>query len=283
MNICPTRLRRHLWPVAAAAAGLLAVPAVVEAVLVAPHALFIDHRTRSGEVYLVNQGTEPEEVTVELRYGYPASDSAGGVYITWPTAGEGERSAAEWLRAFPRRLRVEPGQRQLVRVLATPPADLADGEYWSRLIVTSRTVAPPVAVTADSAVQAGLTLELRTITSITYRKGVLQTGVRLTDFRTRQEGDSLVAWVGLARDGNAAFLGSVRFEVRDANNRQVAEWSTPIAVYVDVMRRFAVPVDTLPRGTYRVRLLVSTAREDIPADQLLPVTPIERTVGIDLR
>ena len=269
--------------VALAAGGLALIPVVLGAVLVAPHALFIDHRARTGEVYLVNQSDLPEEVTVELKYGYPVSDSAGGVHITWPEPAAGERSAAEWLRAFPRRMRIEPGQRQLVRVLATPPAELPDGEYWSRLIVTSRAVQPPVAVTGDSAVQAGITLELRTITSITYRKGAVATGVRLADFRAAEERDSVVAWVALVREGNAAFLGSVALQLRDVNARQVAMFRTPIAVYTAQERRLAFAVDTLLPGAYTLRLEVSTAREDIAAEHVLPAAPIVRSVGVELR
>jgi hypothetical protein len=58
---------------------LLAVPlpAAAQGVLVAPHAVFIDHRTRSGWVQLYNPGTEPTEVSIEALFGYPITDSIG--------------------------------------------------------------------------------------------------------------------------------------------------------------------------------------------------------------
>jgi P pilus assembly chaperone PapD len=152
----------------AALVALMLAPLVADAVLVAPHALFIDDRDRSGEVFLVNASDSPEEVTLEFQFGYPATDSAGEVGLTLiPQPDPSEPSAAAWLRAFPRRVRLEPGQRQRVRVVASPPAGLPDGEYWSRLIVTSRAARPPLAAGGDSAVQAGITFELRTITSVT--------------------------------------------------------------------------------------------------------------------
>lgn len=276
----PTRL---ILPGLVAGAALVLVPLVLDAVLVAPHALFISHPARAGEVYLVNRSASSEEVTVELRYGYPATDSAGEVMIAWPEAGPDDRRASGWLRAFPRQVRVEPGQRQLVRILASPPADLPDGEYWSRMIVTSRAVQPQVAVTGDSAVQAGLTLELRTITSVSYRKGQVRTGVRLDDLRVTAEGDTLVAWVALAREGNAAYLGQVHFQMRDTTERTIAEWRTPIAVYHSMNRRFAMAVDTLPPGTYRVQFDLTTDREDIPLDVVLPADSIRRSVGVEVR
>ena len=261
--------------------ALAVLPVLADAILVAPHALFIMHEEQTGEVYLVNQGDVAEEVSVDLRYGYPATDSLGNIGIRFVDApGPDDPSAAAWLRAFPRRARVEPGRRQRVRVQASPPADLPDGEYWARLIVTSRTVEDSAPAVVDTAVRAGVTIELRTITSVTYRKGAVQTGVRLDDFQATAYGDSVVAWVDLAREGNAAFLGSIRFDLLSNEDAVLQSWSTPIAVYVTQHRRFAFPLNGNASGYHRLRVYVSTEREDIDAQYVLPATPVERTVSL---
>jgi hypothetical protein len=256
-------------------------PLVADAVLVAPHALFLSDRARSGQIYLVNQGNTAEDVLIDMKFGYPETDSAGAMRIHLVETPEpGAPSAAGWLRAFPRRVLVEAGQRQAVRIQANPPANLPDGEYWSRLIVTSQ-AQPPSAAVADSAVRAGVTFALRTITSITFRKGVVQTGVQLDSLSARLTADSLETWIGLAREGNAAFLGSLRFELRDSTNRVVREWgTTPIAVYYRLLRRFDLPVDSIAPGSYRLFALVSTARQDIAPQHVLPALPVEQSVGI---
>jgi hypothetical protein len=261
----------------------VAVPAVVRAVLVAPHAVFIDHRNRGGQIVLVNNGTDPEEVSIELVFGYPATDSLGNIGIRFiEDPGPEYPSAAAWIRAFPPRLRMAPGQRQVVRLLATPPADLPDGEYWSRLIVTSQGGQVPLAAPESAAVRAAVTLVTRTVISVTYRKGTVRTGVVLEDFRPSVEGDSLVAWVALRREGNAAYLGSVSLRLLDSGGSQVASWSTPVAVYYDLNRRFAFPLQALPLGRYAVVLRVSTDREDIPREHVLPAAPIERSVPVEI-
>ncbi len=258
-------------------------PVFADAILVSPHALFITHEQRTGEIFLINQGDEAEEVEVAFQFGYPATDSAGAIGMRLiPEPPPDAASAAGWLRAFPRRARVEPGQRQRVRVRANPPSDLPDGEYWSRIIVTSRGAQQPVAVAGDTAVQAGVTLELRTITSLAYRKGTVHTGVTLDEFRVTDGQDSIEAWVGLSRGGNAAYLGTVLFELLD-DDEMVKAWPTPVAVYYSVLRRFVLATDDVPPGRYRLRLLVSTDRGDIDPRYVLPADPIEQFEDVEVR
>jgi len=273
----------RMLKVAVASCVMLAVsPLVSGAVLVAPHAVFISHQQRTGQLTLANPGEQAEEIEIDLVFGYPATDSAGNPYVELiDEPGPEHPSAAGWIRAFPRRMRLEPGQRQVVRLLASPPAGLPDGEHWSRLVVTSRRAAP-IAAGPDTTVRAGITLELRTIISVTYRKGQPETGVALRDLRGSISGDSLIAWVSLAREGNAAYLGTVAFQVYDEAENVVREWDIPIAVYYEMNRRFALPLESLPPGAYRVRFEISTDREDIPQGSVLPAPPIIRSFGIEV-
>ncbi len=257
-------------------------PLVSDAVLVSPHALFIDHRTRTGQFTLANSSDEPEEVAIELKFGYPETDSLGNPFVRLIDEPDSLfPSAAGWIRAFPRRVRLEPGQRQVVRFLATPPSDLADREYWSRIIVTSRHTGP-IQATADADVRVGLTFELRTILALIYRKGQVHTGVDMHDFRAAVEGDSLEIWLALERAGNAAYLGSAKFRLEDETGTAVRNWQTAIAVYYSLNRRMALPLDGLPSGRYRLRFELSTVREDIPQSSVLPAQTITRFLDIEV-
>jgi len=72
------------------ALGVTATRLAAQGVVVAPHAVFMDHRTRSGSVTLYNPNTEPAEVTISLMFGYPVTDSAGGIMLHTPeTPGAG--------------------------------------------------------------------------------------------------------------------------------------------------------------------------------------------------
>ena len=277
--------RRSIRRIPALAAGVIAGsviwPILADAILVRPAAVFIDHRARSADLYLVNGGDRPEEVSVELRFGYPDADSAGDAYIRFfETAPAGARSAAEWVRAVPPSVVVPPGARRRVRLVAAPPAGLPDGEYWSRIVVGSRRMAPPGAP-ARTRVSGRIDVAVRTVIALFYRKGAVRTGLALRGFTAALRGDSLELWMDLAGSGDAAWLGTAKVSLADARDRAPrGEWDTQLAVYAPVRRRLAFPVGPLAPGAYTVRLLLSTSRDDIPRARILPAPAIERTAAV---
>src|SRR3989338_4826030 len=101
------------------------LPAVIEAIYVSPTAVFIDDRSRAAQITIGNSGDSPEEATIELKFGFPDADPAGTPYVRFiEDPGPEFPSAAEWIRPFPQRVRLEPGTQQVVRLLARPPEGL---------------------------------------------------------------------------------------------------------------------------------------------------------------
>lgn len=277
-----TRRRYLRWILPVAIAAALLVPAVIEAVYVSPTAVFMNDNNRTAQVTLGNSSDVPEEVTVEARFGFLDTDSAGTPFVRLIDDPPPQfPSAVNWLRLFPLRLRLQPGDKQVLRILARPPADLPDGEYWSRLIVTGRRAAPEV-TSSDTTMQVGLNLEIRLITSIAYRKGKVTTGLSIRDLSAHAEGDSLTVMVGTDRAGNAAYLGTGYFDLIDGGGQTVRDWSTPVAVYYPIRRRFVFPLDSLAPGDYRVRVRFETTRPDLPAEQVLPAAPVADSVALTI-
>jgi hypothetical protein len=260
---------------------LLIAPSVLQAqgVLVAPHAVIMDHRTRSGSITLYNPGDEPAEISLSSFFGYPVTDSTGGFELrTIEQPGPAYPSAVGWIDAFPKRVMLAPKQRQTVRLLARPPAGLPDGEYWARLVISAKGGTVPVqGVTDSSGVDVRLDLEVRTVIPLQYRKGQVGTGVRVSDLSAAVERDSLAVRVRLDRIGNAAFLGTVRGALSDARGKVVASVSSPLAVYYDMEPRMAVPLPggSLAPGLYRLTIDVAAQREDL-APELVLAAPLTR-------
>jgi hypothetical protein len=54
-------------------------------------------------------------------------------------------------------------------------------------------------------------------------------------------------------------------------------------VYYEQHRRFALPLDSVAPGSYELRLRVSTARQDIGEEHVLPADAIERVLPVEIR
>ncbi len=249
----------------------------------APHAVHIDSRTRSGSVELFNPSNNPVEVEVSTLFGYPATDSAGIVKVRYfEDADTNPTSAAGWIRTFPRRVTIAPHTRQTLRLLARPPAGLPDGEYWMRLAIVAEMGNVPTTGVTDSAVSIALKLRVRTIIAVSYRNGDVHTGIRMANMRTDIDGDSLGVRVDLEREGNAAFLGTLRTVLLDDAGTAVRREDVQIAVYYDLSPRRTLWLAGLAPGNYTVVTTVDTERTDIEPALVLPMEPVSDTVRVEI-
>jgi len=268
----------------ASALALGSTALAAQGVMVAPHAVYIDHRARSGSLLLYNPGTEPVEVTISTLFGYPTTDSTGAIVLRTVDAPDSTLpSALAWIQAFPRRLIVAPRERQTVRLLARPPIGLADGEYWLRLMIAAQAGRIPITGVGDTtAIQVGLTLEVRTIIGVSYRKGAVTTGVALSNLRAQLVGDTLVTWSRLERRGNAAFVGTVRGALVDSTGATRASFSSPLGVYFTMEPRIAVAIapPKLARGRYWLRYELAAEREDLDPAVVLRAPAVRDSVQV---
>jgi len=262
-----------------------------QGVMVAPHAVFIDHSQRSGSVLLYNPGTEPVEVTISTIFGYPTTDSTGGIKLD-TLAADSSVSALAWIQAFPRRLTVGPRERQTIRLLARPPVELPTGEYWLRLVIAAQAGRVPITGVSDTtAIQVGLKLEVRTIIGVNYRKGPVTTGLSLSNLRAQLVGDSVITRAKLERRGNAAFIGMVRETIMDSTgavraqrvgDSLVTSYKSPIGIYFTMEPRLAsaIAAPGLRRGRYWLRYEVVAEREDLDPRVVLKAPAVRDSVQI---
>ncbi len=252
---------------AMAVVGLLAASAApAGAVTVSPTAVYISARNPSALLTLINTGSRAEEIELSIAFGYPVSDTAGVLRVDIvDVAAGGEPSLTSHLRVFPRRLVLQPGQRQVVRVMVAMPSGAADGEYWGRVLVKSRGGEPPIEQNQGN-VRMQLSLETTFATAVFFHKGEVKTGVSVPAASARRMGDSVQFTIDLKREGNGAFLGRVRAELVGPGGATVAEVEDVVAVYRSLRRRFVLRTGApLPPGAYTLRYLVDTERPDLPS------------------
>jgi len=272
--------------VAVVALGVIADcrPAHAQGVLVAPTVIFANSRTRSATMDLINTSAGPSEITVETQFGYPVTDSAGGISVMLvDTADTGAPSIAKYVVAYPRKVTVAAGAKQTIRLLVNPPATLPDGEYWSRIIITSR--GGPSRLSARSttdtnAIQVGVTLVVRTVTTLLYRKGVVTAAVTASGLSADLVGDSVIVRARIARAGTGVFLGMAHLELLDDAGRVIALLERQLPVYYPLVPRYSLAVPQGARGPYSVRLRLANDRDDIPMKDRLPFAPVIETVKV---
>ena len=262
--------------------GLLTLGAgTARAVAVSPTALYISSRNPSALLTLINTSSRPEEIELSIAFGYPVSDTAGVLRVDIVSdAAAGEPSLTSFLRVFPRRMVLQPGQRQVVRVMVAMPAGTADGEYWGRVLVKSRGGEPPVEQNQGN-VRMQLSLETTFATAVFFRKGEVKTGISIPTAEARRMGDSVQFTLDLKRENNGAFLGHIRAELVNPSGATVAEVEDVAAVYRSLRRRFVLRTGTsLPAGAYTVRYVVDTERPDLPSQGPTRTEPVRGTVGV---
>ncbi|HEX2167091.1 MAG TPA: hypothetical protein VHG09_07590 [Longimicrobiales bacterium] len=252
--------------------------AALRAVSVSPMSVFMSHTSRTASITLYNPNPLPEEIEIGFAFGYPQSDSAGEVTVPLSEqAPEGEPSALPWLRAFPRRLVLQPGQQQVVRILAQPPAGLADGEYWSRILVTATGGRPPVEQQVQPNVRVAISMRTIIVASLNYRKGELTTGVAVMGASAVRRPDGIQLTLDMKRQGEAAYLGKVRLELLDASGSVVHEEEDVLSIYRTLRRRFNFPGRS---DVTNVRYTLETERPELGRDNIITAPAVSGIIDV---
>lgn len=258
------------FPLAAAlvAAILAPVPASAE-LLVAPTRVVLSADARSSELVLVNKGTETAAFRIAIENRRMREDGS------LEDAGEarpGEQFADDKLRYSPRQLVLEPGARQVVRIMATAPGALDPGEYRSHLRLMSAPVsAGTTQVAGEPAADNSLSIELVAIRSITIpvilRVGALDATVTMDSAAMAGDsGDQLV--VRLTRSGSRSTYGDVSFTV---DGEKAPAWLVRgVAIYTPNTSRDVIvplPADVRSRlAGKRVRIDYTSTDAGDPAN-----------------
>jgi hypothetical protein len=242
---------------------LVRSPRPFNVVTISPTTILMSSRDRSASVELYNGEDSPTAVELSVAYGYPISDSLGRIDVRiLDTVPVGEPSAAAWLRLNPRRVLLQPKQRQLVRVDVYPPPAIPVGEYWARLLVRSRAASSP-AEAADTrhARQSRMKIETVSITALNYRNGRVTSGVQVDSAAARMTDSTASLTLDLQRSGNAAYLGRLSVEMMSTRGQVLDQVSEDIAVYRTLRRVFTFSRSDRSASTFRYRL--TTDRDDL--------------------
>lgn len=263
-----------------AALVVLSVLRAYASVKVYPTEIFVVPPNHSAPVTVSNQTDSTVEVWVSFTYGYPVSFDTGKVvmYLT-DSAAAGEPSAITWLRAIPQRFTLRAQESQVVRLFGVPPPGTMTGEYWARVIVSSKPKNRPVVVTRGTRVN----MELVTQTSLPFhfRTGAVTSGISVKESQAVIDDGFMRLHLKLQRMGNASFWGRVSTRLLNSSGKLVQSREYKLVVYKEL--DYTV-LDTLPSvyaGPYTLELLFDNKHPSLssqywtksePFLQRLPVT-----------
>ena len=254
-------------------------------VLVAPTVVYMSDRERTGRITVQNPSDEPKEVSVYVSFGIPESDSLGGVRITLAdSAITDPRSAADWIKVFPRRLILGPGETQVVRFVARPPKDIPDGEYWARIVIRAEhgQTTIPSANQVDGIVTT-LNMVMQTAIALKFRTGNLVSKLEVYDTKIKPSDSLVQVLVSMENLGNVSYVGLLTSILYDANDRQICQDNIDLAVYRKLTRNLNLPI---PEGDfqkpYRVEIAIGNeGRKDVRAEYAIPGNRIEYGLAVE--
>jgi len=254
-------------------------------VLVAPTSVILSDKQRTGRMTVRNPTNKPVEIEIRFSYGLPVSDEQGNVKVVFQDSLVTDpHSALGWIKAFPRKMILDPNTSQTIRFLARPPKDIQDGEYWARIMVRSQegqtTIPTP---SSREGISTRLNMVMQTAIVIKYRKGNLLSKIEVIDTEVMQNDSSVIALIDMKNRGNVSYVGILKCRLLDARNKEISMDKIDLAVYYDLLRRVELPITegnfTPP---YKVEVSISTdGRSDIPPQDLIIGNKIEYVATVE--
>ncbi len=214
-----TRLSRLALLLATLAAPALPTPASAE-LMIAPTRVVLAGAERSTELILVNKGDAQTAYRIDVENRRMRRD---GALETATDTRPGELFAADMIRFSPRRVILEPGARQSLRVSVTPPPGLAPGEYRShlRLMSAPTNAGTATAAPTEDANDGSLSIQLIAVRSITIpvivRVGTLDATATVDNAALTRQGDNMLV-VKLTRFGTRSTYGDLRLTIAGETN-----------------------------------------------------------------
>lgn len=261
------------------------IDSVSQNIRLVPPIVFIDPQSRVGEFQVSNISPVTTEISIDFKFGYLASDSAGETQIIWEDSVKASKfDLAPWVKSFPHRLVLQPYGQQMVKVLVRN-ANLSEGTYWTRIFVRAKNQAPAVGsdtTNVPNSLSAQVNMEVIQTTSIIYRKGSTATEIAFNGVKVKQgSGGQVALYYDFKKGGNCPFWGTLRLKVKDKSGNVVLEDFTKPAVYFDAEWKHqldlekVVPNKSLAPGEYSAEAELKSERDSIMPTDLCMIEPLK--------
>ncbi len=258
------------------------VGSVCASINVHPTEIFVAPPSRSAPLTVTNPTDSVLELWVTFSYGYPVAFDTGKVIMYEPDSVMGnEPSCMGWLRAIPQRFTLRPQESQVVRVYGVPPSGTSSGEYWARVVVSSK----PRNARVITGQQTRFVMDLVTRTSVPvhFRLGPVSSSIQVKQAVAIMNDGLLSLQIRMTRVGNASYWGRIGYRLLNASGNLVHTKDFRIVVYKDMEYS---TIDTLPpvyAGPYTVELLFDNKHPSLTAQYRLNSEPFFQRIPVTVR
>jgi P pilus assembly chaperone PapD len=252
-------------------------------VIISPYVVYIDAQERYGTFIVQNESNQDYEITISFVFGHPISDSLGNVSMKYYEEPVNDLpSITNWIRAFPKKFVLMPGQRQLIRMTVRPPDTLTAGTYWTRIVTSSAPKADSLS-TASSEISAKINFVLNQVTTVLYRVDPADTKLIVKDFRNDIDTSSLDFYVTLKREGNSPYWGDLFITIEDSLGSIIKEQQEYLPVYFELVKKYSFNLNEIPSGNYTARMRFEfNEKEDIPKSRIDLKPAIIKTLSFEV-
>jgi|ERR1041385_3002819 P pilus assembly chaperone PapD len=250
---------------------------------VTPKKLFLDPSKKAVPVFVTNPGQDESEVWIDVKYGYVESDESGKGVVVMDSSSGNESSSALWVKPYPQRFILPPGESQTVRFVAFPPPGLQDGEYWARIIITGKPRKAP-ASNSNIAVKgkAGISFSSAVGIPLYYRKGKVSTALSASDVGVTLSDSAIHVAINLTRLGNAAFIGTQTIRVVTSGGKVVQSQASNIVVFKTFAVREIIGRRKFPPGKYTLEVDITGRKSEANEKSQIEVTPLRTSTSFDI-
>jgi len=242
-------------------------------VLVAPTSLVLSDHKKTGRLTVQNPSDKPKEISINFQFGIPESDSLGNVKIFLQDSGVTDpQSALGWIKAFPRKMVLQPNASQVIRFVAHPPKDLADGEYWVRVVIRAQEGETSIPTASDNEkITTKLNMIMQTAISLKYRTGNLISKLEVANSRATMTDSTVNVLIDMVNHGNVSYIGVLQCRLVDANGKVISREQIDLAVYRDLTRNMTLPViGNEYKLPFNVEVSISNeGRTDVPVEDMV--------------
>ncbi|HKI45397.1 MAG TPA: hypothetical protein VKA08_08720 [Balneolales bacterium] len=259
--------------------GVVSAQKLNAQVVIYPTRVYIDHLSRFGTYYVSNKSQQKQEVTISTKFGYPVSDSLGNMHMNYADSVAARiYSANPWVRIFPKKFILDPGKRQVVKLLVSPTGKTKDQVYWTRLITKVRPVTNSVDP-AKSAANMRIIFVVNYVTTILYQNGNILPDPVITNIGQTMDSTGVNLYARVKRTGNTPFIGKIRFRVSDKKGKVLLSETNPIEVYFNMVKHFKIPRNKLKPGEYEADVSMISGNEDLAQKSMSRLrNPVDREV-----